>query len=331
MNTISRIVAVAAATAASTTSGLGQTAEPVIRAVDFENVLRAPNCSGSAFTVFEIPGSQDTRPVTVNDQGLIGGLYLKPGSPMRHGFLYNKGKVTLIDFSASYTNVYAVNNKGEFGGRYDTGAIAHGYVYSNETLTTVDAPGSDGFTVVTGITDDADIVGRFRGPDGRNHGFARIKGVWSVVDYPGGISIEAIAIDSKGRHIAGYWVDTARRIHGFTYDGGVYASFDVPGAQDTGSAAGAIGVNKHDQIVGVFTLATDPISSCGCTGHGFIRDEDGGWTTFDFANSTVTFNTSIDKYGDIVGLFYDSAGVGHGFFARAGGEDEARDRRNAKP
>lgn len=330
MNMISRIVAVAAAAAASTTSGLGQTAESVIRTVDFENLLRGPSCSGSEFTVFDVPGSQDTRPIAVNDLGLIGGLYLKPGSAMRHGFLYNHGKFTLIDFSASYTNVYAVNNKGEFGGRYDTGAIAHGYVYSNETLTTIDAPGSDGFTVVTGITDDGDIVGRFRGTDGRNHGFARLKGVWSVIDYPGDISIEAMAIDSKGRHIVGYWVDTARRIHGFTYEDGVYATFDVPGAQDTGSAAGAIGVNKNHQIVGVFTLPTDPISSCGCAGHGFIRDEEGEWTTFDFPDSTVTFNTSIDKHGDIIGLFYDSAGVGRGFFARAGSEEEARDKGNGK-
>ena len=150
-----------------------------------------------------------------------------------------------------------------------------------------------------------------------------------MIDYPGGIGIEGMAIDSKGRHIVGYWVDTARRIHGFTYEDGVYASFEVSGAQDTGSVGGALGVNKHDEIVGVFTLPTDTKLSCGCAGHGFIRDDEGGWTIFDFPGSAVTFNTSINRHGDIVGLFYDSAGVGHGFFARGGSEGE--DERNGKP
>jgi len=321
MNAISRMITVTVAVAASSTSGFGQTAEqPVIRTAEFENVFRSSISSGSEYTVFEVPGSQDTRPVAINDRGLIGGLYLKPGSTMRHGFLYNHGRFTLIDFSTTYTNVYAVNNKGEFGGRYDTGAIAHGYVYSNGFLSTIDAPGSDGFTVVTGITDDGDIVGRFRSTDGRTHGFARVGSVWSVIDYPDGIGIEALAIDSKGRHIVGYWVDIAQRIHGFTYENGVYANFDVAGAQDTGSTAGAVGVNKHHEIVGVFTLPTDAKTSCGCAGHGFIRDDEGGWSTFDFPGSVVTFNTAINKHGDIVGLFYDTAGVGRGFFARAGSE-----------
>jgi len=290
-----------------------------------------PNSTGTEFNIFEVPGSQDTRPVAVNDRGLIGGLYLKPGSPMRHGFLYNRGRFTLVDFSTSYTNVYAVNNKGEFGGRYDTGVIAHGYVYSNGLLTTIDAPDSDGFTVVTGITDGGDIVGRFRSADGRTHGFARMGGAWSVIDYPGGIGVEGMAIDSKGRHIAGFWTDSARRLHGFTYEAGAYTSFDVSGAQDTGSVAGAIGVNKHAEIVGVFTFPTDPINSRGCAGHGFIRDDEGGLKAFDFPGSAVTFNTSINKHGDIVGVFYDSAGVGRGFFARAGSEDEAHEKGNGKP
>lgn len=326
MNTISRMIAMAATVAASGTSGFGQTAEQsVIRTIDIESVVQSTGASGAEFSVFKVPGSQDTRPVALNDRGLIGGLYLNPGSTMRHGFLYKHRKFTLIDFSTTYTNVYAVNNKGEFGGRYDTGAIAHGYVYSDGTMTTIDAPGSAGFTVVTGITDEGDIVGRFRSSDGRTHGFARVGGAWSVIDYPGGIGVEAMAVDSKGRHIVGHWVDTASRIHGFTYQAGAYASFEVPGAQDTGSLAGAVGVNRHGEMVGVFTLPTDHVAPCGCAGHGFIRDEEGAWTIFDFPGSAVTFNTSINKHGDIAGLFYDGAGVGYGFLARAGSEDEGHD------
>jgi hypothetical protein len=326
MKSVSIMIAIAAAVAASSPLAFSQTPEqPVNRAVDLENVVRSHRSPGSQFTVFEVPGSHDTRPVAVNDTGLIGGLYLRPGSSMRHGFLYDDGKFTLVDFSASYTNVYAVNNKGEFGGRYDTGTTAHGYVYSNGTLTTIDAPGSAGFTVVTGITDEGDLVGRFTSADGRTHGFARLGGAWSVIDYPGGIGIEAVAIDSKGGHIVGYWVDTARRLRGFTYEDGVYESFEVPGAQDTGSVAGAVGVNKHKEIVGVFTRPTDTKTSCGCAGHGFIRGNKGEWTTFDFPGSAVTFNTSINKHGDIVGLFYDRTGVGRGFFAPGGREGEEHD------
>jgi probable HAF family extracellular repeat protein len=287
------------------------------------SALGATKVASSPFIQLDAigPGNADTRPTGVNDRGVVSGLYQTPDNH-RHGFLWENGEFTLIDFGTLYTNVFQINNNGVFVGRYDTPGVAHGYVYDHGSLETIDYPGSLGFTVVTGIDDDGNIVGRYRGADKHNHGFSRFGGVYTTVDYPGATSIEAMTIDSKGRYIAGWYVDTEGRLHGFKLVAGVFTSFDAPDAQNTGSLAGAMGVNKHGDIVGIFSRATDPTLPCGCKGHGFILSDEGEYTVFDYPGATVTFNTDINKHGDIVGIFYTDSSFGHGFFAPAGSEGE---------
>ena len=281
-------------------------------------LARVPDGRPGLITI-DPPGSIDTRPVGISPQGQIVGLYITADG-RRHGFLLNRDTYVPIDLSVTYTNAQSINALGQIVGRYDTpDGKMHGYLLSDGVVTTIDFPGAAGFTVVTDINPSGHMVGRYRGVDGKFHGFSLIDGNFTTIDYPGGIGIHGMAINSEGV-IAGWYVDPSGRFHGFVLEGGTYTPFDPPGSIMTGTPAGALKINPAGDIVGIYRTASDVPLPCGCSGHGFIYRK-GAFTTFDFPDAAVTFNTGINPRGDIVGLYIDRAGRTHGFYAPKGAED----------
>jgi len=101
---------------------------------------------------------------------------------------------------------------------------------------------------------------------------------------------------------------------------GNIVTFDPPGA-GTGAYQGtgctyfpcALAINDAGTIVGSYTDANN-------VNHGFIRNSDGNFTSFQAPGADTTPNsgngtgaTSINDEGAITGYFYDAHGVAHGF------------------
>ena len=60
---------------------------------------------------------------------------------------------------STVTGLWFINNKGQFGGDYETpDGVTHGLIVSGSTITTVDIPGST-FTVIHDLNDNGIAVG----------------------------------------------------------------------------------------------------------------------------------------------------------------------------
>ena len=94
---------------------------------------------------------------------------------------------------------------------------------------------------------------------------------------------------------------------GFVHNAdGSFTAIDVPGAV----AMSARGVDDSGNIVGLYV--TIPASTTMCSpsavvnAHGFVRDAQGNYTTFDLPGATNTLLFRISDSGDITGLYTDA-------------------------
>jgi uncharacterized membrane protein len=205
------------------------------------------------FTTIDIPGARYALPRDINDRGQIVGGYIDQGavpgpdgSPppgAQHVFLWDQGRVTLIDppDTAAYPNAYKINDRGQIvGSRYLADGTQLGYLRQPDgTYVTLDPPGgaqSKGL----GINDRGQVVGGYLddgavpGPDGlvppgTIHAFRWDDGRYTRLDdAPDTRSTVAHGIDNRGR-IVGEVKDAAGRIGGFLRTRGRYSLIDGPG------------------------------------------------------------------------------------------------------
>jgi hypothetical protein len=89
-----------------------------------------------------------------------------------HGFVLSDGQVTTVDApgGATFTNVTAIDSRGEIVGRYTVNGVTHAYLLSGGEFNTFDYPGAT-FTGATAISPRGDIVGRYRDANNVFHGF----------------------------------------------------------------------------------------------------------------------------------------------------------------
>ena len=82
------------------------------------------------FTSIEVPGSQVTGPLKINDRRQVVGIYVDETTV--HGFLWDDGDFTTIDVpGAAATVVLGVNNRGQMVGSYiDSAGGYHGFLRS---------------------------------------------------------------------------------------------------------------------------------------------------------------------------------------------------------
>lgn len=124
---------------------VGQNAEfTAEQAVGF---LREPN---GRVTVIDLPGRANVEEfLALNDRGRVVGQWddrfetdaNEPGS--RHGFVWDRGRVTRLDVPGSLsTGALGVNDAGQISGSYDdAGGGHHGFVLQRGRFTRIDAPG----------------------------------------------------------------------------------------------------------------------------------------------------------------------------------------------
>lgn len=92
--------------------------------------------------------------------------------------------------------VVATNPGDPAGGAY--AGLAAAIAPQMFKFTTVEYPGSPD-TVIYGINNLGDIVGRYRDADGIRHGFVRHKGAFKTVDYPGANLTRLLGINDWGQ------------------------------------------------------------------------------------------------------------------------------------
>lgn len=158
------------------------------------------------------------------------------------------------------------------------------------------------------INDQGQMVGIYTDNSGQGQGFLYSKGALTPIDAPGEIPPGGswpLAVSSSGAIVGSYY-DSARQFDSFLLANGIYTTLQPP----PNSAPGifAHDVNNHGQIVGEFGSA----ASSGIGEQGFLY-AGGTMTVIDYPGAVNTSLNGINDAGEIVGAYYDQAGIEHGF------------------
>jgi hypothetical protein len=179
---------------------------------------------GTTFSSINVPfqGAVSTWPSNINDSGEIAGDWFN-GDSYAQGFTLVNGTYTSINYpGAVYTDVWAVNNKGDLAGDYfdSPSGVNHGMTDIGGVFTTLDPPGSI-YTFIQGLDDHDNAVGWFcttteceHAGGGGEQGFLYSGGNFTIFNFPGAVSTYLLGISNAGV-LVGYYQDVAGNFHGF--------------------------------------------------------------------------------------------------------------------
>jgi YVTN family beta-propeller protein len=269
-------------------------------------ILTSQKAPAQNFITVDYPGATLTEVRQINNNGVMAGRHIGTDKVI-HGFVLQNGAFTNIDFpGAQATAIWGINDNGDVVGRYSDGTRDHGFLLSKGKYTVIDPPTTTE-TYALGINNVGQIVGFYFDPSGNEHGFLLSAGVYNAIDFPGSIATEALKVNNVGTMV-GIYDNADGSEHGFLLQNGTFSSIDDPGATFTD----AYGINNGGQIVGGFG---DPSSSLEL---GF-EDQNGSFSTINFAAATGGLLVEdINDAGQLVGIYVDSAGTGHGFVTASG-------------
>ena len=210
-----------------------------------------------------------------------------------------------------------------------------------------DFPGSSN-TQATAIAPSGEIVGRYIGTDGQQHGFILRQGVLKTFDIPGAVFTDIAWANTRG-DLVGTYVLSDGLVHAYVMRGRTLTTIDFPANQVN---TNGFGISNAGEVVGVewpqgnffvahgylfrrgeFTLIDFPgamgtfptmiidsrrNADTNLVVHGFFFDH-GSFRTIDFPESTLTWITGVNPQGDIVGFYNSQDGKQHGFVFGNGG------------
>ena len=278
---------------------------------------------GFKFQTLDVPfpGASGTQCLSINNQGVIVGVYFAAGGKNIPGFIFRDGAWSSVVVPGAggakhpvlgnlLCGFFGINDAGVTVGDYtDSHDVGHSFLRSADgtitflaDVTSATYSDPDDWTVAWGINNEGAIVGYF----GRNpllyaghSGFILRHGVITIVDYPGTTDTELFGINDHDL-IVGQWFDAAGSSHGLLMDHGVFTSFDPPGSTFTYPQ----GLNNNGDIVGSYADANG-------ISHGFLLRK-GVYYTFDFPGAWDTVPEAINDHGQIVGSYNNYS---HGFIA----------------
>jgi YVTN family beta-propeller protein len=241
------------------------------------------------FLSFDYPDSRNSAALGINNAGQIAGSYRLRGSPARHGFL----ATPTVGGNSAQNNVCQ-----------ETASFSTRHGASFESF---DFPGSTN-TQATGITPSGEIVGRYFGASGDQHGFVLRDGVFKAVDVPGATSTDAAWVSASGAIVGTYGTNSGG--HAYVLKGSAVTTIDFPSANPVCTAG--FGISNTGDVVGVGFACNDFNH-----GHGYLFSR-GQFTVIDVPGATGTFPTMVIDSTRIVGTYIGSDGVFHGFLRQAG-------------
>jgi uncharacterized membrane protein len=190
-----------------------------------DGIQKAFLLENDQLTIFDVPASEVclSSAFTINNRGQIVGEYLDQCDVgnRQHGFLYDDGKFSSIDFpGADGTVVNGINNEGDivgfFYGAPAEGMTTSGFVKKNERVfrvVDVPFPGTTS-TSVNGINNDGDMVGTFSSSSLGVGSFVFVNRKFVELEFPSAFMTIALAINKRGQ-IAGFYIDGQGGTHGF--------------------------------------------------------------------------------------------------------------------
>jgi probable HAF family extracellular repeat protein len=183
---------------------------------------------------------------------------------------------------------------------------------------TVQYPGVPN-TMVWGINNLGDIVGRYRGSDNVRHGFMRRKGVFTTIDYPN------LGTYATGTYATGIndWGQVVGYAFGFDQDGNItvlraylwdkgnFTDLVPSGAVDST----AFGINDFGYISGQYDYGDTSLS------YGFVCDTKANCFTYQVPGSVdgTTYADGLNLWGQVAGEYEDQDGAYHGYVRNPNG------------
>jgi uncharacterized membrane protein len=253
--------------------------------------------------------------------GLVGGAGLGPVQARGHQF-------TTFDAphggtgAGQGTTASGINQQGDIVGSYvDSKGISHGFLLRQGQFTKVDYPKAQS-TVVAGINERGDLVGYYIDGKGVPHGFLRHQGRYATVHVPQAGTTGATFANGINAHgdIVGQYFDSKHVSHGFLLHQGQSTTVWHAEAGIGSAWMGTYpnGINQQGDIVGSY------VDSTGAR-HGFLLRQ-GRYTTLDAPEAASPSGTggagtaafSINRQGDIVGIYFDRNLLLHGFLLHQG-------------
>jgi uncharacterized membrane protein len=201
------------------------------------------------YTSFSDPNQLGkTSAYGINNNGDIVGTYdgYKNGLYTSFGFLKIGDVYMTLDHPlGQFTDAYGINDAGVIVGRYgdlQSGHI-HGFVYEDGSWKTVDYPNSAGFTMLTSINNNGEMVG-LAYADNQSFSFLYSNGEFTKISHPGAVETDAYGINVNGVIVGSYW--DGNHTKGFSWTQGQFTDISLPGNPPTLPR----GINAVNQIVG---------------------------------------------------------------------------------
>ena len=304
-------------------------------------------------------GASNTKAFAVNPGGDIVGRYFDAnfGGNSRGFLLYSDGTYAPpIDVPVANTGTVLrdINASGDMVGKYfDASGNSHGFfmsahgVFSSFDVTLSGA--ISGTTVANSLNNHDQIVGHYSvstsipgctGTFSLPHGFLLdTGGTFTDIAFPGAIATRANGIEDSG-NVVGYYITVPNppsscgtsalvTVHGFLRDRkGNYSTLDPPASYGALEAT----VNRIDDagdVTGAYTtvqfdlagfLKDTPLAPPGTTFYGFVRWNNGDFTSFDIMLGVGGgVPLGINPRGTVVGVYEDDAGDDHGFIGTVKG------------
>lgn len=259
------------------------------------------------FVTLDYPGAPVTYPLGINASREIAGSYLDANG-LQHGFLYSGGKFTRIDFPGGLmtpgkgTGAGGINDRGVVTGTYfDQQGFQHGFLWMR--------------------------------PEGCDHDDDdRCKPVFSTIDVPGAVKTQGIDFElgtglgtasigiNNHQDVVGMYAKTSLYSAGFVLSGGHYRSIENPAEGHTAAMGTKLfGINDYGVIVGDYMVQPDP--TLPSITHGFVLEGSTFTPVYVAGSEQGGFGTQangINIHREVVGIFSDPQGNGHGLFWAGG-------------
>ena len=279
-------------------------------------LLCAAQQIGPHFISFQVPGAEQTLPMSVNDSMTVTGSFINQGEVTEGFFRTAEGDITTLMVPGSTrTSPVAVNAAGEIAGNsVDASADFYGFVrYPNGSIAAFNPGGKyPGLTSVAGINKEGTIVGVYAPTNGvpPEHGFIRsVNGAITTFDVPGSDRTQPAGINAAGEVAGIYWFDNDHHQAGFirSADGNITTFPGTP-----------VGINAEGSIAGWYLPAGVSVLP-GESAEGFVRSPTGAINLFGFPAVLIFPYMGISEVGSIfANISY--AGqyplTGHGVFLR---------------
>lgn len=196
------------------------------------------------------------------------------------------------------------------------GGPNHGFLRTAKgAFMPIDVPGATG-TTPTFINAEGVIVGSYLDSTGTSHGFVFNKGTFTTISYPGAIGSGLSSINDLGE-MSGFYCsdiacDASAVFHSFVLSRtGQFTSFDPPGA--TGSEPST--VSLPGVMVGSYDTVEEPTCTTQCLVYVLSQ---GKYSTLSYPGASFTFAGGGNVSNSVTGIYFDSAGNGHGFLENNG-------------